>query len=128
MQIACTSPKSVCARVVEHVAVLNQGVEYWCRRKTEVSVMAGREATCSHSGSEGDSPSFVRRRREIFEEERYLHQMKQSLQREKKQLETDRGMLDRERAEKERKEDEHLKIQLVKGIVHAWYYSIVRAL
>ena len=88
--------------------------------------MAGTDVSCSFSGSEGDSPSFVKRRREIFEEELFHQQMLHTLQREKKQLKTDdRGIFDQERAGKERKKDENLKMQLVKGIVHARYYNSI---
>lgn len=73
------------------------------------------------SSSEGESPSFIRRRREVLEEEHYLKHVRNSIAKERMQLETERGLLEREktvnkgRAEKERKvSEDHMKTQLVK--------------
>ena len=76
--------------------------------------MAKRRGACG-TKSEGDSPSFVKRQREISEQEQYLNEVRKCMEREKFRLQIAKGISEKEKwlnRDSER-EDDHMKTRLV---------------
>lgn len=76
--------------------------------------MAKRRGDCA-TESEGDSPSFVKRQREISEEEQYLNEVRKCMEREKLRLQIAKGISEKEKRlnRDSEREDDHMKTRLV---------------